>query len=347
MQRRDVLKASGLAAAGSLAGCNGLFETQSLRTVPLVEDRPDAVYVPSHVEGMEMIGMGTKGRRAVGLMYSYPHRFWTVTGTRTEKVSLREEDSVHLMATVWDVETKTVLPVDAGVTVDVRRDGESVAKRSPWPMLSQNMGFHFGDNFALDGDGTYSVVVDVGATSLARRGSFAGEFADPLSVEIPFEYEQATRDEITFEKLPDRKGSRDALSPMQMDMVPLSTAPSAGDLDAMTTATTESGDATFLVAVVEDDDGPYLAVSPRTPYNRYVMPLMSLSATLTRDGETVFDDALPAAIGPSLDYHYGTTIPSYEGGEELTITVDAPPQVSRHEGYETAFLDVPAATVTL
>ena len=33
--------------------------------------------------------------------------------------------------------------------------------------------------------------------------------------------------------------------------------------------------------------------------------------------------------------------------DELTITVDSPPQTARHEGYETAFLDMPSMTVEM
>jgi len=91
----------------------------------------------------------------------------------------------------------------------------------------------------------------------------------------------------------------------------------------------------------------YLAVSPRTPYNRYPLPFMSLSATLTRDGETVSDHALDPALDPDLGYHYGAPIPALETGDEVALSVGVPPQVSRHEGYERAFLGMPDVTVTV
>jgi len=95
------------------------------------------------------------------------------------------------------------------------------------------------------------------------------------------------------------------------------------------------------------EDQQYLAVSPRTPYNRFPLPLMSLSATLSRDGEAVFDDYLYEWLDPDLGVHYGAVVDGVETGDELTISVDTPPQVSRHEGYETAFLNMPDATLTL
>ncbi|PSP89284.1 hypothetical protein BRC90_05255 [Halobacteriales archaeon QS_4_69_34] len=59
MDRRAFLRAgAGTASVAALAGCTGLFETRSVSTgvPPVVENRPEAVYYPSHVEGMEVYG---------------------------------------------------------------------------------------------------------------------------------------------------------------------------------------------------------------------------------------------------------------------------------------------------
>jgi len=344
MRRRTFLRAGALTGATALAGCGGL-ETRSAREPPLVEDRPDAVYVPSHMEGMQMVATREADRRNVGLMYSFPHRFWTITGTRTKMVEIGEGDSVHLMATVWDGETGTVLPVGSGLSVTIERDGETVDDRAPWTMLSQNMGFHYGDNVPLSGDGTYTVTVDVGAMSLRRFGAFDGEFGDPVSVEFDFEYSSAERDEIPFERLDDRAGERGALDPMEM-MVPLSFAPGREDLPGRVVGRATSGDAVFLAATLERDGEPYLAVSPRTPHNGYVIPMMALSGTVERDGETVFEDVLEPAIDPELGYHYGAAV-DVRDGDTLELSVDTPPQVSRHEGYETAFVEMAPMELTV
>src|SRR6056297_927363 len=83
MERREFLAAAGAVGVGATAGCAGLFETDentegSGGEPALVENRPDAVYYPTHREGMKMAGMGMAGDLSVGLMYSYPHRFWTM-----------------------------------------------------------------------------------------------------------------------------------------------------------------------------------------------------------------------------------------------------------------------------
>jgi len=364
MQRRTFLRAgSGVAGSIAIAGCLSTFgsDTQSSGEPSLVENRPDAVYIPTHVEGMQMIDTARHGDRTVALSYTYAHRFWTVTGTRTERVNIQEDDTIHLMASVWDTETGTILPVGSGLRFEIRQDGETVDERSPWPMLSQPMGFHFGDNVALPGDGTYTVVVDVGAMNLERRGPFAGKFGNGGTVEVDLEYSQAERDEIMFRPFDDQQGERGAASPMEMEMLPLSVAPAREDLPGRTLGEAESGDAVFLATAAgpetgneeqeqeegKEVEGTYLAVSPRTPHNRYVLAMMSLSATLERDGTVVFEGPLQKAIDPEYNYHYGAGVDGVESGDELTITVDAPSQVSRHEGYETAFLDMPEMTLTV
>ena len=111
MRRRSFLKrGAGLASCIGLAGCLSRlgFETQSAwRDPPQVKNKPDAVYYPAIVEGMGMYGTVTKNGLGVALMYSYPHRFWNLTGTRKEKVVVQSDDSLHLMASVWDAKSDT------------------------------------------------------------------------------------------------------------------------------------------------------------------------------------------------------------------------------------------------
>jgi hypothetical protein len=395
MDRRAFLRvgtAASAAGAGLLAGCSGLFSVQTgyqERMPPLPENRPAAVYYPSHIEGMEMVGMktvggndsgsmgttngtaldgaksdgtsrsndsggdsGTAGGYRCALTYSYPHRFWTVTGTETEKVSIGDNDSLHLMVSVWDPATG-VFPMDTNPTITISQNGDSVTTVSPWTMLSQNMGFHTGDNISLPGAGDYTVTVDVPPTSVRRTGSFDGRFDSQQSVEFPFTFDPDKVGDIMFKELDEKAGTRGAVEPMEMKKMPLALAPKKGELPGRPLGTVRTGDAVFAVRALSDasrfggDEKTYLAVSARTPHNRYVLPAMSLSATVARGNETVFDGALQATLDPALNYHYGASVESIESGDEIDIVVDAPPQVARHEGYETAFLKMPSRTLTV
>ncbi|WP_435066598.1 iron transporter [Haloplanus sp. C73] len=340
MKRRTLLRAGGAGLALSLSGCAGLVETRAAGIPPVPENRPDGIYYPSHVEGMAPIGTATRGDYAVGLFYSYPHRFWTVTGDDTSLTSIERDDSVHLMASVWDPETGIVLP-ETGLSLEIVRDGSLVSQETIYPMLSQPMGFHYGANFGLDGDGTYTVRVNVGAVSTRRTGAFADRFADPATIDFPFEYSASTKNEISFEQGGDRVATPGAVEPMSMDMLPDATAPSEAELPGRVLGSSLSNDARLVATALDnppegvDGEGPYLAVSARTRYNEMVIPAMGLSGTLTRDGDTVFEGELTRTLDPALGYHYGSTVD--QTGDSLTLSVDVQPQVARHEGYETAF----------
>jgi hypothetical protein len=353
MNRRDFLGGLGAAGVAGLAGCAGLVETRSIpSSPPVLEDRPAAVYFPTHVEGMAMSGMGTSGEYRFGAMYSYPHRFWNVNGEDVQLTEIESGDDVHLMSTVWDPETGSVLP-DTGLSVEISKDGELVSQEVIYPMLSQPMGFHYGANFGLDGDGEYTVRVSVGGMTTRRTGAFEGRFAEPASAEIPFEYSRSERDEIAFERTAARAGERAARPPMEMGMMPLSVLPAPEELPGTLHGAAETGDARLVVTSHDsppsgvDGDGAYLAVSARTPYNRMVIPAMGLAGRLVRDDEVVFEGPLPATLDPDLNYHYGAAVPSVESGDTLGLRVEVPPQVARHEGYETAFIDMPPVEVTL
>ena len=353
MRRRTFLATVGAAGVAGTAGCSGMLESRSTREPPLVEDRPDAVYRPTHVEGMQMGGMASAGPYGVALFYSFPHRFWLVTGENTERVDVGDDDAVHLMATVWDRETGVVLPTNS-VSIEVTREGETAYDRPPWAMLSQRMGVHLGDNTPLLGDGAYTAAIDVAPIGGTRAvGAFAGRFADAASASIDFEFSQSALEEVTFQTFDERAGERAAVDPMRMDMVPSSQLPPPAELPGRVLGEATSGDGRFVATALEeppegvDGSGTYLAVSARTPYNRFPLPFTSVSARVDRGGETTFDDTLVATIDPELQYHYGAVVDAIESGDELALSFGAPPQVSRHEGYETAFLDMSPASITV
>ena len=411
MNRRTFIRTGaifGTLGSGALAGCTQLFTTGSQSAPPLVEERPDAVYIPSHQEGMEMVGMsGMAGASGMGktnnnsatngmnnssmgemtgmnnssstgemndsssmsemsamskqsgtmrcaLTYSYPHRFWTVTGSDTQKVAIESDDTLHLMVSVWDAATG-VYVMDTSPTITVSRKGEEVTTNTPWTMLSQNMGFHAGDNISLPEEGDYSVRVDVPAVTTRRLRGFDGQFGSSQSYEFDLSYNQDELESISFERLDQQKGNRQALSPMEMEMMPLARAPTTDSLPGRVLGRTTTSDGIVLVITTIPDatafgansGGTYLAISARTPYNQYILPAMSLSGTLTRGGQQVFDKSLTPALDPELDYHYGAIVNEVQIGDILELSVETPPQVARHEGYETAFMKTTTTEASL
>jgi hypothetical protein len=358
MRRRRLLRAGAGLAAGTvtgLAGCLGLLETRSARTPPLLDDRPDAVYFPTHVEETAMVARTTAAgdeggdpaatEYGVAVMYSYPHRFWTMTGEEATKHSIDDGD-LHLMTTVWDTRTRTVLP-EVGVSVEILREGDLVGQEVVYPMLSQPMGFHYGGNFTLSGDGTYRVRVSVAGASLRRTGTLRGRFGTPASATVSLEYSRDRRDALSVERTPDRAGTPAAVDPREMP-VPRSVAPAPATLPGRLLGTTRVGEAVLSLTLLDDPPagvdtpGPYLAVSARTPYNRTVLPRMGVAATVAGERHR-----LDRTLDPQLGYHYGTTVTGVAAGDRVVVDVETPPQVARHEGYETAFRSGGTATLTV
>ena len=408
MKRRAFLRVGGSTAilsSVSVAGCLerlGFEEQSAWRDPPLVEDRPDAVYIPAAREEMAHYGSDSDGQYAVALSYSYPHRFWNVRDGSVSAVEVQTDDALHLMFDVWDVETQTTLPVD--MSVDVERDGDRIESFTPWPMLSQRMGFHYGDNVTLDGEGEYVARVRVGPVTARKAGGFEGRFDEASTLTIPFTYRRSDVHDLSFETIDyEERGRRGALPLMDHGdhgghghgdeghghddhndgnghghddettdpgVPPLSRAPSVESLPGTHLGTERTGDADLVIVEYENDHRTdsaetYLAVSPRTPYNEVILPLLGLSVKVSSaaddGGSEATDDendlgGEPASTGgrtvqlrETLDadfgHHYGATIEQLNAGDEVTVTVESPPQVTRHDGYETAFLAFEDVTV--
>ncbi|WP_336024864.1 DUF7350 domain-containing protein [Halobellus salinisoli] len=352
----------GTLAAGGLVGTAGClqtlgFERQSAwRDPPLASDRPDAVYVPAVTEGMGMYGRTTAGRYGVALMYSYPHRFWTLTGSETSKTVVEADDDVHLMASLWDTETGMALPIDSGLTIEIRNEsGETVTQEIAYPMLSQQMGMHYGDNYALDGAGEYEAHVQIGGVSLRCTGGFAGAFESAETAVIPFEFDPAQLSDISISE-PENAGERGAIPPMEMGDVPVGRAVEMASLPGRHLRRVRVGDVVFDGVIASGGEtesrfgsDPYFYAVARTPHNGIVLPMMGVQATVARGGDTVFEEALASTLDPEVGYHYGA--PHFgvdlRDGDEVTLSITTVPQIARHDGYETAFFESESASLTV
>lgn len=407
VSRRRFIR-TGVAAGGAVAvaGCTGAddeqpdeqpdtepeAETDQQPALPVVEDPPEAVYVPTHFEAMRHLDVVEAGEFELLPMVTYPHQFWNVTGDEVQAAEPAGND-VHLMVAVRDPETGTVLPVETGLQIAVGREGEPKSPHAPWPMISQEMGFHIGDNIPLGDHGTYEVDVTVGSIDVERTGEFAGRFEESATGTFSFEFDEA------FQELPgaveyldeQHWGQPGALAPMmhgdhghhdhheddahhdddehhhdeddhggfgtyhrESEITEL---PPADELPGELLGEPQSGDAVIAATVLDaesrfvDDeaDDYYLAVSPRTPYNRGMLPMMTIDATVDRDGEEVFETAreLTDTLDHEFGYHYALRTDDLQSGDTLTLSFPSPPQVSRHAGYETAFLTMEPVEYTI
>ena len=359
MNRRGFLTASA-GVAGLLAGCaGGDAETsptptetatatpEPTRTPVDAVELPDGVYVGPYDGGMSLQGVRRAGPYEVALLYAAPHRFWLVEGDEVEERPIRPVDDVHLMATVWDAETGVVVP-ETGLSVEVSRDGDPVSEAVVYPMLSQQMGFHYGGNLVLDGDGEYAVDVTVGGLPIRATGAFDGRFEDPASASFDLSFTEADREGLAFQET-ENYGSRGALPTREVEGLPspLSSARIPGRrLD------TEQTDDAEVVPTVLTDEAPagdsYLAIYLRTPFNDLSITAAALSATVRRDGNAITHLEFDRTLDPELGYHYGTALETeLRSGDRLVVATETPPQIARHEGYERAFLEMEAVSFTV
>jgi hypothetical protein len=364
MRRRHLLGAGAGLLPSLLAGCtdgsdgsDGDEGAGATTTAPPTADPGDlrGVYVQPFREQTARIGRTSAGPYELLVTAAVPHSFWTVTNAEATENSRTDDHDLHLMVTVWDSETETQVP-EVGVDVEIARDGELVSQETIYEMLSQRMGYHYGGNFGLDGDGEYTVDVRLGGTAARTTGAFDGRFDEGASATVTLPFEDAFRDQLAARDL-EQSGQPGAVEPMSMGGMPVGVAPAPDAFPGRVRTQTPDGDplrsndCEFVVATLPDGgsiaDDAYLAVSARTRYNGLVVPSMALSGTVERDGETVAEPTFDRTLEPGLDYHYGATVPDASEGDRLTIAVDTPPQVARHEGYEEAFLRMPPVTVEL
>ncbi|WP_261385013.1 iron transporter [Haloarcula hispanica] len=373
--RRDFIATSGVALGVSVAGCatgdDAADETPSEAAPGGTESTPEGteqgrgnelptasaqelplVHIPAHQDGMRMVGMAEVGPYMVAMSYTLLHDFWILTGKEKSYVQIEDGQGLHLMATVWDPEYNQRIPLGSP-PVEVRdaASGDSVTEKSLWPMLSQQMGPHFGDNVAFPEEGEYTVQLSFDPVSARQLGEYRGRFTDAVDAEFDLLFRTDITNNIR-ERFVDEAGQAGALEPMETDMQPDGRLADAASLPGEHGGIIESGAAEFVVQVLRrapagiDSSGPYLAVSARTPYNQYPLPFMGLRATVANAGEEV-REPLKAAIHPELGYHYGAPFPAIAMGDDVTLSVGAPPQVARHRGYQTAFLEFDDTTLTL
>ena len=74
---------------------------------------------------------------------------------------------------------------------------------------------------------------------------------------------------------------------------------------------------------------------------------MALSATVECGQNTVFQGPLQASLDPELSCYYRIPIPELKSGDSVTIRIQMPPQLARHDGYKTAFINMPPIEFTV
>ena len=138
---------------------------------------------------MKSLGSKTWQGMKVELASAEPAAFDVFQGDQTKKVRPEPDDSVHLMAILSDAKTQERIPyAECWVTI-TDSDGKIVFDERMWPMISRDMGTHYGINVPLPQSGKYDVELRVGPPQAARHPEYsdvwqrAETFSFPLQVD--------------------------------------------------------------------------------------------------------------------------------------------------------------------
>ncbi|OIB58691.1 iron transporter [Natrialba sp. SSL1] len=369
MRRRDALAAGGT-IVGTLSVLptvltGGCLDFETLRREDawreLVVDPPAGIYVPPKIDAMLEYGSKTESGLDITLSAMRPHSFWTVAGTERARADLRSHHTLHLMAAVRDAESGVAVPTAVTTRIEHADSGDgtdssdatdtantaadTVDQRTLWPMLSQRMGVHYGDNVSLPGEGTYEATVRVDPPTAYLADEFADRLDQPVTTTIEFEYDPTAIDALERTLLDDGegRGERGALESMGHAPEPVSPTSSAvahsatGDDIVVTLGRVDGSDGAQGDSAAAADT--QLTIGVRTRYNRYPVPFAGLSVESVSDGDGQHTAEAYEAIDPDRGHHYRAEFEAgvLESADELAVTLDVPPQVALHEGYETAF----------
>jgi hypothetical protein len=160
--------------SGSGANSNAAMEVDGIKPIPI---QPLAV--------ADWQGMKIEARA----MTAVP--FVLFNGTREQMVKPGPKTSFHLMVMLNDAHTGVAIPY-ASVWATITRDGKVVYDERQWPMLSEYMGPHYGNNVALPGAGTYKLSLLISPPVSARHLEYQHVWLTPHRVSSSFNWKPVT-----------------------------------------------------------------------------------------------------------------------------------------------------------
>lgn len=137
---------------------------------------------------MHLLGSQTWQGMKIELASMAPQPFTLFEGTQAKEVKPTAADNIHLMAVLSDAQTHERIPyANCWVTIKDKTD-KIVFDERLWPMISRDMGTHYGINAALPGPGDYTAILRVGAPQAARHPAYAKIWLTPHTVTMPLHW---------------------------------------------------------------------------------------------------------------------------------------------------------------
>jgi hypothetical protein len=120
-----------------------------------------------------------------------PVPFVVFNGTEEQTLTPPTGSSFHLMVNLDDARTGVPIPY-ATVWARISRGGKLVYNERQYPMISEYMGPHYGDNVVLPGAGRYQLNVLVTPPIAARHIEYKRIWLKPHTVNMTFDWTPPT-----------------------------------------------------------------------------------------------------------------------------------------------------------
>jgi len=170
------------AASGTSTGTRGMAG-MSMGPADAKAERVDGITpIPTQIlgtsdwQGMKISAMA---------MTAVP--FVIFNGTNERMVKPPKNVSFHLMVELSDAHTNDPIPY-AGVWATIRKAGKIVFDERQWPMISEYIGPHYGNNVVLPGAGKYQLSLLVSPPVSARHIEYQNVWLTPHRVDYTFDW---------------------------------------------------------------------------------------------------------------------------------------------------------------
>jgi uncharacterized protein involved in high-affinity Fe2+ transport len=117
--------------------------------------------------------------------------FVIFNGTSEHMVKPPKHTSFHLMVMLNDARSGVAIPY-AGVWATISKGGKVVYDERQWPMLSEYMGPHYGNNVSLPGAGRYQLSLLISPPVSARHVEYEHVWLKPHRVNVSFKWNPAS-----------------------------------------------------------------------------------------------------------------------------------------------------------
>ena len=173
-------KAGGGSSTSGMKGMSGMNTKQMSGSVDGVKPVPTQVLGTADWQHMKITARA---------MTAVP--FVIFNGSRERKVTPPKNTSFHLMVMLDDARSGVPIPY-ASVWATIRKGSKVVYDERQWPMLSEYMGPHYGNNVSLPGSGRYTLSLLISPPESARHVEYSKVWLKPHRMTVPFMWKQKT-----------------------------------------------------------------------------------------------------------------------------------------------------------